>query len=185
MTDAAPRPFFLPALGLTLLFAAFGPAVGGALFIPMAFFLEAPPEAAAVVHIGWIATLIGHALALIPAYLLGIFPAAVTGFGYALWDAWAPPRAPRALAAAAIGGAMAYALFSWLASLGAFIDSAVAADVSPTAGHWIDTVFSGEFDSALRKALVASGAIAGLVCAMTAGLVGLTTAPPPRIEEPA
>ena len=43
-------------------------------------------------HIGWIAGLIGHAFALIPAYVLGLLPAAFTGLAYALYDAWAPAR---------------------------------------------------------------------------------------------
>jgi hypothetical protein len=166
------RPFFFPMLGLVALFAAFGPAVGGALFIPLAFLLEAPLAAA---HIGGIAALIGHTLALIPAYLVGIGPAAATGFLYALWDAAAPERAPRALAAAIIGGALTLGLYSWLVALGASFEESLSVEVSTTAGGWIDRVFSGEFDAALRNALVASGAVAGLVCAMTASLIGLTT----------
>jgi hypothetical protein len=162
-------------LGLVALFAAFGPAIGGAVFIPLAFLLEAPLAAGAAVHIGWIATLIGHALALIPAYIFGIGPAAAAGFVYALWDAAAPERAPRALAAAIVGGALTYGLYSWLAALGASIEENFSVEVSATAGDWIDRFFSGEFDATLRNALVASGAIAGLVCAMSASLIGLTT----------
>ena len=52
-----------------------------------------------------IGTMIGHALGLIAAYIVGVGPAAATGFLYALWDAVAPGRAPRALVAALIGGA--------------------------------------------------------------------------------
>ena len=169
------RPFFFPMLGLIALFAAFGPAIGGAVFIPLAFLLEPPLAAGAAAHIGWVATLIGHALALIPAYIVGIGPAAATGLVYALWDAAAPERAPRALAAAVIGGAFAYGLYSWLAALGASFEENFGVEVSATAGEWIYRGFSGEFNATLRNALVASGAVAGLVCAMSASLIGLTT----------
>ena len=60
-----------------MLFALLGPAVGGAVFIPVALTLEAGTDAAS--HMGWIAGLIGHAFALIPAYLVGFLPAAFTG----------------------------------------------------------------------------------------------------------
>jgi hypothetical protein len=172
-------------LGFIALFAAFGPAVGGAVFIPLAFLLEAPLAVGAAAHIGWIATLIGHALALIPAYIVGIGPAAATGFVYALWDAAAPECAPRALAAAIFGGALTYALYSWLAALGASFEEGISVEVSTSAGDWIDRIFSGEFDAALRNALVASGAVAGLVCAMAANLVGLTTRGGLRADRPA
>ena len=175
------RPFFLPTLGLVALFSAFGPAVGGAVFIPLAFLLEAPLAAGAAAHIGWIAALIGHALALIPAYIVGIGPAAATGFLYALWDAAAPERAPRALAAAIIGGELTYGLYSWLAALGASLEENIRLEASTSAGDWIDRAFSGEFDAMLRNALVASGAVAGLVCAMAASLVGLATVQPTLI----
>ena len=179
------RPFFFPMIGLVLLFAAFGPAIGGALFIPLAFLLEAPLAAGAAVHIGWIATLIGHALALIPAYILGIGPAAATGFVYALWDAAAPERAPRALSAAIIGGALTYGLYSWLAAIGATLEENVSISVSPVYGDWIDSLFSGEFDATLRNALIASGALAALVCAMAASLIGLTTRGGLATDQPA
>jgi hypothetical protein len=168
-------PFFLPTIGLVLLFAALGPAVGGAVFIPLAFMLEAPVEVAAVAHIGWIAALIGHAIALIPAFVVGILPAAATGFVYALWDAWAPRNLPRALAAAAIGGALADGLFLWLASLAAMVFGGHGAH----AGGWFGDLFTGEFDATLQKALIGSGAVAGFACAMTANLLGLTTSGPP------
>jgi len=162
-------------LGLIALFAAFGPAIGGAVFVPLAFLLEAPLAAGAAVHIGWIATLIGHALTMIPAYIVGIGPAAAAGLVYALWDAAAPERAPRALAAAIIGGVLSYGLYRWLAALGASFEENFSVEVSATAVDWIDRAFSGEFDATLRNALVASGAVAGLVCAMPANLIGLTT----------
>jgi len=180
MTNLPPppaRPFFLPTIGLILLFAAFGPAIGGALFIPLAFLLETPAVADASMHIGWIAGLVGHALALIPAYIVGLGPAAATGFLFALYDAWAPRRAPRALAAAAIGGAITYGMYLWLASLGAAMESTISVTVSPSASSWIDDFVSGEFDATLQEALVASGAVAGFVCAMAASLLGLSTSP--------
>ncbi|MGD1038348.1 MAG: hypothetical protein ABR878_14460 [Roseiarcus sp.] len=183
-----PRRFFLPMIGLALLFAALGPAVGAALFIPLAVALAAPAAADAVGHFGAIAPPIGGAVALVAAYVLGVGPAAATGFVYALWDAAAPAGAPRSIAAALIGGAMTYALFLWLASLGASVEATIGADASPASGRWIDAAFSGDVGATLRHALIACGAASGLVCAMAASLVGLTTrgalvpappAPPP------
>jgi hypothetical protein len=170
-----PRRFFLPTIGLTLLFAALGPAIGAALFVPIALALETPAAAQAVGHFGSVAPPFARTIALVAAYVLGTGPAAATGFVYALWDAAVPAGAPRSLAAAVIGGAMTYGLFLWLASLGAFVEAAIGANVSPSAGGWIDTMFSREIDATLRHALVACGAVAGLVCAMAASLLGLTT----------
>jgi hypothetical protein len=178
-----PKPFFLPMFGLILLFAAIGPAVGGAVFLPLAFLLEAPVAAAATAHLTWIAGLIGHALALIPAYLFGFGPAIGTGLAFALWDAWAPAQAPRALAAAVIGGALTYGQFLWLAHIGAVLQSSISVSVSAWGGSWIDDFFSGEFDATLRKALVASGAVAGFACALAASLFGLSMTPEPRKAE--
>jgi len=174
---ASPRPLLLPTLGLLLLFAALGPAVGGAVFIPLAFVVEAPVVAEATMHLTWIATLIGHVLALIPAYLFGFGPAIGTGLVFALWDAWAPRGAPRALAAAIIGGVLTYGQFLWLAHVGADLEALVSVDLSAWGASWFDDFFSGEFDSALREALVASGAVAAFACAMAANLLGLSTAP--------
>ena len=130
----------MSALGLILLFAAFGPAVGGVVFLPLAIMLEAPLT---ILHLGWIAGLLGHALALIPAYIVGLGPAAATGLLYALWDAFAPTSWPRALTAAAIGAAMTHAVIVWLASLGGAVETSVTATVSPDAERWIDAIFSG------------------------------------------
>jgi hypothetical protein len=177
MNAPPPRTFFLPLIGLTLLFAVFGPAIGGAVFIPLAFLLEAPAAAEATLHLGWIATLIGHALALIPAYLLGFGPALATGFVYALWDAWASTRSPRALAAAVMGGALTYGQFVWLAHIGAALEQSIDFNFSAWGGSGFEDFFSGEFDAALQQALVASGAVAGFACALAASLLGLTTAP--------
>jgi hypothetical protein len=172
MNEAAPRrAFFLPALGLVLVFAALGPAVGGAVFIPLAMFAEAETQTAA--HIGWIAGLIGHAFALIPAYVLGLFPAALTGLGYALYDAWAPARAPRALGAALIGALAAHGLYLWLIWTGSAISGWFVLDFGDEAGDMISEWTSGEFDVSLYHALIASGAISAFACAAAAGLVGI------------
>ncbi len=40
-----PRRFFLPLIGFVLLFAAFGPAIGGVAFVPIAILVEAPTAA--------------------------------------------------------------------------------------------------------------------------------------------
>ena len=99
------RPFFVPMIGIVLLFAALGPAVGGALFIPLSIVFKTPTDLEAIGLMVLISTFFGHALGLIAAYIVGVGPAAATGFLYALWDAVAPERAPRALVAALIGGA--------------------------------------------------------------------------------
>ncbi|MDE3176079.1 MAG: hypothetical protein KGM15_08265 [Pseudomonadota bacterium] len=171
---AAPsRPFFLPALGLVVVFALLGPAIGGAVFIPLAMLLEAQTQAAA--HIGWIAGLIGHALALIPAYILGLMPAACAGLAFALYDAWAPVRAPRALGAALIGAAMAHGLYLWLMWAGAAIGGWIVYDFGDSVGDVVYDWTSGEVDSALYQALIASGAFSAFACASVAALIGLTT----------
>ena len=71
--SAEPR-FWAPALGLVALFGLLGPAVGGALAIPLAFFLAAPSDTSVVGNIGWVAAAIGHAFILIPAYVFGLGP---------------------------------------------------------------------------------------------------------------
>ena len=169
-----PRRFFLPLIGFTLLFAAFGPAIGGVLFAPIVVVLAAPHGLEASGSVGGIAAVIGHPLALVFAYVVGIGPAAAAGFVYGLWDAAAPAGAPRALAAAIIGGAVTYFVFLWLASLGASFEAAVS-DVGPEFAAWVEAWFPRGFDVTLRDALVACGAVAGLACAMAASLIGLTT----------
>ena len=103
-----PRRFFGPLIGFTLLFAAFGPAIGGVLFAPIVVVLAAQHGAAAAGTAGGLAAVFAHGLALVFACVIGIAPAAATGFIYGLWDAAAPAGAPRALAAAIIGGAITY-----------------------------------------------------------------------------
>ena len=125
MSERPPR-FFLPLIGLTLLFAALGPAIGGALFAPIAVVLAAPHATDAAASVVSLTALFGHGVALVFAYILGIGPAAATGFVYGLWDAAAPAGAPRALAAAIIGGAIAYCLYVWLATIGASFEAGSA-----------------------------------------------------------
>ena len=96
-----------------------------------------------------------------------------------------PVAFPRALVAAVVGGLFSYELFVWLSWLGGMIEGFVAADVSGQAGSWLDGIFTGEFDVTLQRALIASGALAGFVCAMTASLIGLTTSAPPSPPPPA
>ena len=169
----APAAFFWPAAGLAALFAALGPAFAGSVFIPLAMLLEAETQAA--VHIGWIAGLIGHAFALIPAYVLGLLPSAFTGLAFAQYDAWAPPRWPRSLVAALIGALFAHGLYLWLmwagSAVGAWINVDLGGDVGDVVYDWT----SGEFDASLYHALIVSGAVAGFGCAMCAGLLGLST----------
>ena len=180
-----PRRFFLPTIGLTLLFAALGPAIGAALFVAIALALETPAAALAVGHFGSVAPPFARTIALVVAYALGAGPAAATGFLYALWDAAAPAGAPRALVAALIGAAMTYCLFLWLASLGASFEATIWTDASPAAGRWAKAAFSGELGATLRHALVGCGAVSAFACALAASLIGLTTrgalapAPPP------
>jgi hypothetical protein len=160
-------------MGIVALFVVMGPAIGGAVFIPLAMLAEAETQAAA--HIGWIAGLIGHAFALIPAYVLGFAPAAFAGFAYALYDAWAPPSFPRALGAALIGAAFAHGLYLWLMWAGAQIGAWISLDISSAAGDVAYDWAAGEFDASLYHALIASGAISAFACAAAAGLLGLTT----------
>jgi hypothetical protein len=169
-----PRRFFLPLIGFVLLFATFGPAIGGVLFVPIAIVVEAPLAVNAAGSVGGIAALFGHGLALVFAYIVGIGPAAAAGFVYGLWDAAAPAAAPRALAAAVIGGAVTYFVFLWLAALGASFEASVS-DMSPDFTVWIEAWFPRGFDVTLRDALIACGAVSGLACAMAASLIGLTT----------
>ena len=166
------RGFFGPALGLVVLFAALGPAVGGAAFVPLAVFAEAETEAAE--HIGWIAGLVGHAYVLIPAYIVGLPPAVLTGLAYALYDAWAPMAAPRALGAALIGALFAHGLYLWLMRAGAAVGAWIRFDFGDTASDAVYDWTAAEFDVSLYHALIASGAIAAFACAAAAGLLGLT-----------
>ena len=185
MTDRArPRGFLAPFIGIALVFAALGPPIGGAIFVPLALLLKAPAAAGAFAFTALIASLFGHWIMLFAAYVIGIGPATATGVLYALWDAAAPERWPRALVAAVIGGFVAYAVALRLAALGGSLDmmfdpnfdAPTVQSISMTAPVATEPVSTG---SGLVRAFVASGAIAGLVCAMAASLFGLTMQPTP------
>jgi len=174
------RGLILPLIGIMLIFAPLGPPVGGVLFAPFAVILK-PPVAAggAVVLSALIAALLGHTVLMLAAYVVGIGPAAATGFLYALWDAVAPERWPRALAAAVIGGVVAYAMLLRLAAIGASVQIAVEHNMDPSGADWTQSVFAGRLEGTLAHAFVACGAVAGFVSAMAASLVGLTMRPAP------
>ena len=120
----------------------------------------------------------GHAVGLIAAYVVGIGPAAATGFLYALWDAAAPERWPRALVAALIGGLIAYGAGVAPRAprrVGRDDESRPAPARRPPNGSMRPRPIGSEVT--LGHAFVACGAIAGLVCAMAANLLGLTMRP--------
>jgi hypothetical protein len=165
------RPFFVPMIGIVLLFAALGPAVGGALFIPLSIVFKTPTDLEAIGLVVLLSTMFGHAFGLIPAYIVGVGPAAATGFLYALWDAVAPGRAPRALVAALIGGLLVYGLLLRLNPIWASFEMTIRTDAGAEAGDW---AFPGRLGVTLGHAFIACAAIAGLVCAFTANLIGLT-----------
>lgn len=171
------RPFVLPLIGLALLFATLGPAIGGALFVPLAVILKPPVAADALALSALVAALFGHTILLVAAYVIGVGPAAATGFLYALWDAAAPDRWPRSLVAAVIGGAVAYAVVTRLGAIGASVDMTVESNIGVSTADWIDEAFSNGLQGALAHAFVACGAVAGFVCAMIASLIGLTMRP--------
>ena len=168
------RPFFIPMIGIVALFAALGPAVGGAMFIPLSVVFKPTITPDTIALLVLIAALFGHAIGLIAAYVVGIGPAAATGFLYALWDAAAPERWPRALVAALIGGLVAYGLALRLAPLGASVEMAVDANGGSSAAEWIKAASPDRIGVTLGHAFVACGAIAGLVCGLAANLLGLT-----------
>jgi hypothetical protein len=176
MNAEPPRQrFWGPAFGLVALFGLLGPAVGGALAVPLAFAFTASSNAEVVSNIGWVAAAIGHAFILIPAYVFGLGPAIGAGLVYALADSAAPERAPRALIAAAIGGVFAYALVAALISLGNFVVTMIGEGWRDMASDWIGSPFAEEGGSALTEAIVVSGAAAAFACSLTASLLGLTT----------
>jgi hypothetical protein len=176
MTEPA-RPFFIPMIGIVAVFVALGPAVGGAMFIPLSVVFKPTITPDTIAALVLIAALFGHAIGLIAAYVVGIGPAAATGFLYALWDAAAPARWPRALVAALIGGLIAYGLALRLAPLGASVEMTVEANAGSPAATWIDTASPDQIGVTLGHAFVACGAIAGFVCALAASLLGLTMHP--------
>jgi uncharacterized membrane protein YeaQ/YmgE (transglycosylase-associated protein family) len=168
------RPFFVPMIGIVLLFAALGPAIGGVLFIPLSVVFKTPTDLEAIGLVVLLSTMFGHALGLIAAYIVGVGPAAATGFLYALWDAVAPERAPRALVAALIGGLIVYGLLLRLNPVWAAFEMTIKTNIGPEAVDWS---FPSRTGLTLGHAFVACAAIAGLVCAFAANLIGLTMRP--------
>jgi hypothetical protein len=168
------RPFFAPMIGIVLLFATLGPVIGGVLFIPLSVVFKAPTDLEAIGLMVLISTAFGHALGLIAAYIVGVGPAAATGFLYALWDAAAPERAPRALVAALIGGLLVCGLLLRLNPVWAPLEMTIKTNMGAEVGEW---AFPGRIGVTLGHAFVACAAIAGLVCAFVANLVGLTMRP--------
>lgn len=175
---AAPRRFFAPLIGLMLLFSALGPPIGGALFVPLAVILKPPLAGGALAGSALIAALLGHTIMLIAAYVVGVGPAAATGLLYALWDATAPERLPRALAAAIIGGAVTDAVALRIAAVGASVGFTIQGNFNSPTADWINSALSDGIGGALTHAFVFSGAIAAFTCAMAASLFGLTMQPP-------
>lgn len=164
-------------MGLVALFALLGPAVGGAIAIPLAFVLADPSSVEVVNNIGWVAAAIGHAFVLIPAYVFGFGPAVATGAVYALADSAAPERAPRTLIAAAIGALFGYALVLFLIWLQSSIVGMIGEGWRDTLSDWIGSPFAEEGGAPLTQAIVLSGAAAAFVCSLAASLLGLTTRP--------
>lgn len=176
-----PRPFLAPFLGVVLLFAALGPLVGGVTFVPLAIALKARAAADATAFAATVVALFGHSILVVAAYLIGLGPATATGALYALWDALTPRPWPRALAAAVIGGCVAYIVALRLAAIGASLDALFDLRVDLPQAQSISLTSSVDAAPAagvrLTHAFVASGAVAGLVCAMAASLLGLTMQP--------
>jgi hypothetical protein len=175
------RRFWAPAFGLVALFGLLGPAIGGAVAIPLVFALETADAVSLANNIGWVAAAIGHAFVLVLAYVFGLGPAIGAGLVYAIADSAAPPRAPRSLLGAAIGALFAYALIAGLIWLGTQLVGTIGDEWRAMLSDWIGSPFSEEGGDVLTKAVVISGAVAGLVCAMTASLMGLTTRPFPPV----
>jgi hypothetical protein len=176
-----PRPFVAPFLGLVLLFAALGPLIGAVTFVPLAIALKARAAAGAAAFAASVVAVFGHSVLVVAAYLIGVGPATATGTLYALWDALTPRPWPRALVAATIGGCIAYLVALRLAAIGASLDALF--DVRFDLPHAQSISWTAPVGAApaagvgLIHAFVASGAIAGLVCAMAASLLGLSMQP--------
>jgi hypothetical protein len=181
-----PRSFVGPFIGIAVLFAAIGPPVGGATFFPLAMLFKAPAAMGTFGLSALLSSLFGHWLLLLPAYFVGVGPAVATGVLYALWDAAAPDRWPRALAAGVIGAVVAYVVAQRLAAFGASLELILPPDFDVPAVQSIAFVAAASAPSepgptgiALVRAFAASGGVAGIVCAMTASLLGLTMRPAP------
>lgn len=169
MADSPPRRFIGPFIGIAFVFAALGPPIGGATFAPLALLLKASAAAGAFAFATLAASLFGHWIMLFAAYAVGLGPAVATGVLYALWDAAAPQRWPRALAAAVIGGLVAYMVALRLAALGASLDMMFEPEFdAPSVESISVTAAPVPMETGLLRAFVASGAVAGFVCAMAA-----------------
>ena len=114
---------------------------------------------------------------LIAAYLVGGGPAAAAGLLCGLWDAAAPERWPRAVPAAIIGAAVTYAVALRIAAVSSSVGFTIEGDFDAPMMDWIDSALSDGIGGALTRAFFASGAIAGLACAMAANLFGLSAQP--------
>ncbi len=150
-----PPRFWGPAFGLVALFALLGPAVGGAVAVPLAFALGATDATTVASNIGWVAAAIGHAIVLVPAYALGLGPAICAGLVYAIADSAAPPGAPRVLIAAAIGALFAYALVFALVSLGGALLGMAGEGLREALGDWVGSPFAEDDGDVLTQVIVA------------------------------
>ena len=65
--------------------------------------------------------------------MLGVLPAAAAGLAFALYDAWAPRAAPRALGAALIGAVFAHGLYLLLLSAGVAVGAWIEGESSAPA----------------------------------------------------
>ncbi len=166
-------------IGIVLLFAALGPAVGGALFIPLSIVFKTPTDLEAIGLMVLISTFFGHALGLIAAYIVGVGPAAATGFLYALWDAVAPERAPRAIVAALIGGLLVYGLLLRLNPVWASFEMTIRTNIGSEAGDWAFPPLRRH----ARPCFCRLRCDRGSCRAFAANLIGLTMRPEPTLAE--
>ena len=171
--SADPPRFWAPAFGLMLLFGALGPLIGGAVFLPLMLALAAPAAAAGTAHLGWAAMLFGHSVVIFFAYVIGLGPAAFTGFLLAVYDRFGGAVLPRSVVAALIGGGLSLAMFYRLAAIGVGTDASLRIWVGDDYAEWTEGFVGDNFDAILRAAMSLSGAFAGFVCALAAALVGL------------
>jgi hypothetical protein len=181
--QAPPRRFLGPFLGIAAVFAGLGPPIGGATFVPLALALKASAAAGALAFATLVSALFGHWIMLLAAYVVGFGPAVATGVLFALWDAAAPGRWPRALVGAVVGGLVTYAVATRLAALGVSLDMFdsnfdAPAMQSISMAEPVATRLAST-GAGLVRAFVASGAVAGMACAMAASLFGLTMQPRP------
>ena len=186
-----PRRLVLPLVGLVLLFAVLGPAIGGALFVPLAVVLKPPDRRGHTRALGLIAACSGHTVGLIAAYVVG--DRAGRGDRLRLRACGTPRRPserrarspPRSSAARST-----YGVALRLASLGAPFELTIDADVGASSRR-LDRCDVLERRSTPRSRTHSSSAaaVAGLVCAMrrephrpddAAGLRPPASAIPPR-----